>query len=137
MPEIPEVADLSLFYRPKSMAIVGAHDTRGGLAGFTDQALRLARRVGARFYPINPKLPQVYGITTLPNVAALPEPVDVLCIFTGKPIEVLREAAAAGVRAKFVMVFASGFSELQTPDGYQREALLVEAVHDSSGPTPT
>jgi acetate---CoA ligase (ADP-forming) len=129
MPEIPEVADLSLFYRPKSMAIVGAHDTRGGLADFTDQALQLARRVGARFYPINPKLPQVYGIDTLANVAALPEPVDVMCIFTGKPIEVLREAAAAGVRAKFVMVFASGFSELQTPDGYEREAQLVKAVH--------
>ncbi|HEY3881769.1 MAG TPA: acetate--CoA ligase family protein [Trebonia sp.] len=129
MPEIPEVADLSLFYRPKSMAIVGAHDARDGLAGFTDQALRLARRVGARFYPINPKLPQVYGVDTLPNVAALPEPVDVMCIFTGKPIEVLRDAAEAGVRAKFVMVFASGFSELQTPDGYEREALLVKAVH--------
>jgi acetate---CoA ligase (ADP-forming) len=129
MPEIPEVADLSLFYRPKSMAIVGAHDTRSGLAGFTDQALQLARRVGARFYPVNPKLPQVYGIDTLPDVAALPEPVDVLCIFTGKPIEVLEEAAAAGVQAKFVMVFASGFSELQTPEGYEREALLVKAVH--------
>lgn len=129
MPEIPEVADLSLFYRPTSMAIVGAHDTRGGLAGFTDQALRLARRVGARFYPVNPKLSQVYGIDCLPNVAALPESVDVLCIFTGKPIEVLEEAAAADVRAKFVMVFASGFSELQTPEGYEREAELVKAVH--------
>jgi hypothetical protein len=44
---VPEVTDLSLFYRPKSMAIVGCHYTRGGLAGFTDQALHLARRVGA------------------------------------------------------------------------------------------
>jgi acyl-CoA synthetase (NDP forming) len=111
------------------MAIVGAHDTRGGLAGFTDQALQVARRVGARFYPVNPKLSQVYGVDCLPNVAALPEPVDVLCIFTGKPIDVLNEAAEAGVKAKFVMVFASGFSELQTPEGYQRETRLVEAAH--------
>jgi acyl-CoA synthetase (NDP forming) len=127
--EVPEIADLSLFYRPESMAIVGAHDKRSGLSGFTDQALQLARRAGARFYPVNPKLSQVFGIDCLPNVAALPEPVDVLCIFTGKPIEVLDEAAEAGVTAKFVMVFASGFSELQTPEGREREDRLVRAAH--------
>ena len=127
--KVPEGADLSLFYRPESMAIVGAHDKRGGLSGFTSQALQLARSVGARFYPINPKLPQVFGIDCLPNVAALPEPVDVLCIFTGNPVEILDEAAGAGVTAKFVMVFASGFSELQTPAGREREARLVRAVH--------
>jgi acyl-CoA synthetase (NDP forming) len=126
---VPEVADLSLFYRPESMAIVGAHDKRAGLSGFTSQALQVARSVGARFYPINPKLPQVFGIDCLPNVAALPEPVDVLCIFTGNPVEILDEAAEAGVTAKFVMVFASGFSELQTPAGREREASLVRAVH--------
>ena len=115
--EVPTPADLALFYRPESMAIVGAHDTRAGLAGFTLQALQVANRVGARFYPINPKLAQVYGIDCLPDVGAVPEPVDVLCIFTGKPIEVLDEAAQVGLKAKFVMVFASGFSELQTPEG--------------------
>ena len=127
--EVPTPADLALFYRPESMAIVGAHDTRDGLAGFTLQALQVANRVGARFYPINPKLAQVYGIDCLPDVAAVPEPVDVLCIFTGKPIEVLEEAAQVGLKAKFVMVFASGFSELQTPEGRDREARLVEATH--------
>ena len=127
---VPEVADLSLFYRPESMAIVGAHDKRAGLSGFTSQALQVARSVGARLHPINPKpLPQVFGIDCLPNVAALPEPVDVLCIFTGNPVEILDEAAEAGVTAKFVMVFASGFSELQTPAGREREASLVRAVH--------
>jgi len=59
----------------------------------------------------------------------VPEPVDVLCIFTGKPIEVLDEAAQVGLKAKFVMVFASGFSELQTPEGRDREGRLVEATH--------
>jgi acyl-CoA synthetase (NDP forming) len=58
-------ADLTRFYRPRSMAIVGAHDTRSGLSGFTQQALGVARRVGARFYPVNPKLQQVYGIDCL------------------------------------------------------------------------
>lgn len=123
-----ETADLTRFYRPRSMALVGAHDTRGGLAGFTQQALQVARRVGARFYPVNPKLAQVYGIDCLPDVAALPEPVDVLCIFTGRPIEILEQAADAGVEAMFVMVFASGFSELDTAEGREREDRLVEAT---------
>jgi acyl-CoA synthetase (NDP forming) len=127
--ELGALADLALFYRPRSMAIVGAHDTRSGLAGFTEQALQLARRVGARFYPVNPKLPQVYGIQCLPSVAALPGPVDVMCIFTGKPVDVLIEAAGAGVTARFVMVFASGFSELQTAEGRDRETRLVAAAH--------
>jgi acyl-CoA synthetase (NDP forming) len=110
------------------MAIVGAHDTRSGLAGFTQQALQVARRVGARFYPVNPRLAQVYGVDCLPDVAALPEPVDVLCIFTGQPIEILDQAAGAGLEARFVMVFASGFSELQTEEGREREDRLVEAT---------
>jgi len=121
-------ADLTRFYRPRSMALVGAHDTRGGLAGFTQQGLQVARRVGARFYPVNPKLARVYGVDCLPDVAALPEPVDVLCIFTGKPIEILEQAAEAGVEAMFVMVFASGFSELDTPEGREREERLLEAT---------
>jgi acyl-CoA synthetase (NDP forming) len=120
--------DLTRFYRPRSMAIVGAHDTRSGLSGFTQQALGVARQVGARFYPVNPKLEQVYGIDCLPDVAALPEPVDVMCIFTGQPIEILEQAAAAGLTVEFVMVFASGFSELQTADGREREDRLVEAT---------
>ena len=41
-------------------------------------------------------------IDCLPDVAALPAPVEVLCIFTGKPIAVLNEAAEADVKAKFV-----------------------------------
>jgi acetate---CoA ligase (ADP-forming) len=120
--------DLTRFYRPRSMAIVGAHDTRSGLSGFTQQALGVARRVGARFYPVNPKLKQVYGIDCLPDVASVPEPVDVLCIFTGQPIEILGQAAEAGLTAEFVMVFASGFSELQTAGGREREDRLVEAT---------
>jgi len=122
-------ADLTRFYRPRSMAIVGAHDTRSGLSGFTQQALGVARQAGARFYPVNPRLSSVYGVDCLPGVAAVPEPVDVLCIFTGKPIEILEEAAEAGLTAAFVMVFASGFSELQTADGREREERLVEAAH--------
>jgi len=120
--------DLTRFYRPRSMAIVGAHDTRSGLSGFTQQALGVARRVGARFYPVNPKLKQVYGIDCLPDVASVPEPVDVMCIFTGQPIEILGQAAEAGLTAEFVMVFASGFSELQTADGREREDRLVGAT---------
>src|ERR1700716_2205141 len=124
----PVAADLTRFYRPRSMAIVGAHDTRSGLAGFTQQALQVARRVGARFYPVNPRLAQVYGVDCLPDVAALPEPVDVLCIFTAQPIEILDQAAAAAVEAGFVVVCASGFSELQTEEGREREDRLVEAT---------
>jgi acyl-CoA synthetase (NDP forming) len=129
----PAPADLSLFFHPRSIAVVGAHDKRMGLSQFTDQALQLARRVGAQVYPVNPKLPEVYGVPCVASVAELPGSVDVLCVFTGDPVSILKEAAAAGVHARFVMVFANGFSELGTAAGVARERELVTAVHAIGG----
>ncbi|MCU1665328.1 MAG: pimeloyl-CoA synthetase [Pseudonocardia sp.] len=128
-----ETPALELFYAPRSVAVVGAHDTRGGLSQFTNGALQLCRRTGGVFYPVNPKLAAVYGVPCIASVAELPESVDVLCIFTGNAIGILEEAAAAGRTARFVMVFANGFSELQTADGVAKEERLLAAVRAVGG----
>jgi acyl-CoA synthetase (NDP forming) len=125
--------ELLRFYEPRSVAVVGAHDTRAGLAQFTGQALAVCRKSGGTFYPVNPKLPSVYDVPCIASVALLPDTVDVLCIFTGDALGILQQAAAAGRRARFVMVFANGFSELQTAEGIAKELELVEAVHAIGG----
>lgn len=120
---------VAAFYRPRSVAVVGAHDTRGGLSQFTQQAMQLCRRVGSTFLPVNPTRPAVYGVPCLASVAELPESVDVMCIFTGDALAILRQAAENSRRARFVMVFANGFSELQTEEGVAKERELVAAAH--------
>jgi acyl-CoA synthetase (NDP forming) len=125
----PDAVDLRRFYEPASVAVVGAHDTRSGLSQFTRQAMSVTRTTGGAFYPVNPKLDTVYGVPCVPSVAHLPDVVDVLCIFTGNALGILQEAAAAQRRAHFVMVFANGFSELQTAEGVAKERELVAAAH--------
>lgn len=118
--------ELEYVFRPRSIAVVGAHDTRGGLAGVTKLALQRAEAVGATFYPINPKLDSVYGHATYPSLRVLPEPVDLLVILTSRPAEILDDAGDA--RPRFTLVFASGFSETGRPEDLAREHELVAAA---------
>lgn len=127
--QAPPQHQVNAFYHPSSVAVVGAHDVRGGLAQFTRQAMDLCERVNAQFLPVNPTRPHVYGVPTLASVADLPNTIDVICIFTGDPHAILRQAAEAGIRARFVMVFANGYSELGTAEGVAKERALVEATH--------
>lgn len=120
--------DLLRFYRPRSIAIVGAHDSRPGLASVTERALAHARRVGACAYPVNPTRDTVYGLPCLPALADLPEPVDVALVLVRDPESVIDGAAAAGARVGVYLVFTNGYSELGTDQGRAREAALVAAA---------
>jgi acetate---CoA ligase (ADP-forming) len=105
--------------------LVGAHETRPGLSGVTRIAIDHARLCGASFYPVNPRYESVFGIACLASVSQLAQDIDVIVVLVGDPVGVVREAADAGVRVKFFVVFSNGFSEVDGDDGAGRERLLV------------
>ncbi|MFF3909328.1 acetate--CoA ligase family protein [Streptomyces sp. NPDC001848] len=106
-----DVPDLDRFFRPESVAVVGASDTEGRPnAGITRQLLAWAERVGARLHPVHPTRQSVFGTPCSPSVADLPEQVDLAVLLVSDPLPVLEELGAAKV--KFAVVFASGFAEL-------------------------
>ncbi|OIJ69889.1 acetate--CoA ligase family protein [Streptomyces mangrovisoli] len=105
-----DVPDLERFFRPESVAVIGASDGEGRPnTGVTRQLLAWAERVGARLHPVHPARPAVFGIPCVPSVADLPEQVDLAVLLVADPLPVIEELAEA--KARFAVVFASGFAE--------------------------
>ncbi|MBT2505414.1 acetate--CoA ligase family protein [Streptomyces sp. ISL-98] len=123
------VPDLDRFFRPESVAVVGASDADGRPnAGITRQLIAWAERVGARLYPVHPTRTTVFGLPCHPSVGELPEQVDLAVLLVGDPVPVIEELAEAKV--KFAVAFASGFAETGE-EGAAAQARLAGAVERS------
>ncbi|MGW0365343.1 acetate--CoA ligase family protein [Streptomyces sp. NPDC002990] len=128
-PLYSDVPDLDRFFRPESVAVVGACDTEGRAnTGITRQLIAWAERVGARIHPVHPTRPAVFGLPCHTSVADLPEDVDLAVLLVGDPVPVIEELA--DTKVKFAVAFASGFAE--TGDaGAAAQARLTAAVRRS------
>ncbi|MFJ6431652.1 acetate--CoA ligase family protein [Streptomyces sp. NPDC091416] len=123
------VPDLDRFFRPESVAVIGASDAEGRPnTGITRQLIAWAERVGARLYPVHPTRESVFGRACAPSVAGLPEQVDLAVLLVGDPLPVIEELAQAKV--KFAVAFASGFAETGA-EGAAAQARLAAAVERS------
>ncbi|MEU9253601.1 acetate--CoA ligase family protein [Streptomyces sp. NPDC048270] len=121
-----DVPDLDRFFRPESVAVIGASDAEGRPnTGITRQLIAWAQRVGARIHPVHPTRESVFGLPCVPSVADLPEQVDLAVLLVADPLPVIEELAETKV--KFAVAFASGFAE--TGDaGAAAQARLAAAV---------
>ncbi|MFF5934082.1 acetate--CoA ligase family protein [Streptomyces sp. NPDC012508] len=123
------VPDLDRFFRPGSVAVVGASDAEGRPnTGITRQLIAWAERVGARLVPVHPTRTTVFGIDCVPSVGALAEPVDLAVLLVADPLPVIEELAEAKVR--FAVAFASGFAETGG-QGAAAQERLADAVRRS------
>ncbi|MEV5874261.1 acetate--CoA ligase family protein [Streptomyces sp. NPDC052101] len=124
-----DVPELTRFFRPESVAVIGASDTEGRPnTGITRQLLDWAGRVGARVHPVHPTRPSVFGIPCAASVADLPEQVDLAVLLVADPLPVIEELADAKV--KFAVAFASGFAETGEAGAAAQER-LARAVRRS------
>ncbi|MFJ9551999.1 acetate--CoA ligase family protein [Streptomyces erythrochromogenes] len=105
-----DVPDLDRFFRPESVAVIGASDADGRPnTGITRQLIAWADRVGARIHPVHPTRPTVFGLACHASVADLPEQVDLAVLLVSDPLPVIEELA--DTKVKFAVAFASGFAE--------------------------
>jgi acyl-CoA synthetase (NDP forming) len=111
----PRAVDLDRFFRPSSVAVIGASDTPGRPnTGITRQLRDWSERVGARMYPVNPGRDAVDGLPCYPDLAAIPadpdaDPIDLAVVLLADPAAVVPQLVEAKV--KFAVAFASGFAE--------------------------
>ncbi|WP_228000456.1 acetate--CoA ligase family protein [Nocardia australiensis] len=120
--------DLSRFFRPSTVAIVGASDTPGRPATMNTRfLLDWAERVGSTTFLVNPNRDSVAGTPCYSGVEELPGPIDVLITLAPNPAQTLRAAANLGVQ--FAVVFAAGFAETGA-EGAAAQEELVRAAHD-------
>ena len=125
--------DLDLFFRPRSIAVVGASDAAGRPNSVMTAHLReFALRHGARFHAVTPVYESVLGVTTVPAIADVDDEIDLAVLLTGVERVVDHFAEACAVGARFAVIFASGFSEIGQA-GIAAEARLRALV--DSGPT--
>ncbi|SOD85793.1 acetate--CoA ligase family protein [Streptomyces sp. Ag109_G2-15] len=128
-PLYADVPDLARFFRPESLAVIGASDAEGRPnTGITRQLLSWAERVGARVHPVHPTRPSVFGIPCTASITDLPEQVDLAVLLVADPLPVIEELAETKVR--FAVAFASGFAETGEA-GAEAQRRLADAVRRS------
>ena len=115
---------LDVFFHPENVAMIGATENPGSV-GRTLLWNLISSPFGGTVFPVNPKRSSVLGIRAYPNVAALPEEVDLAVICTpARTIPgLVRECVDAGVEA--AIVISAGFKELG-PEGAALEQQVVE-----------
>ncbi|MFC9816146.1 acetate--CoA ligase family protein [Streptomyces virginiae] len=119
-----DVPDLDRFFRPESVAVIGASDAEGRPnTGITRQLIAWAERVGARIHPVHPTRPTVFGLACHASVADLPEQVDLAVLLVSDPLPVIEELA--DTKVKFAVAFASGFAETGGPGAAAQERLAA------------
>jgi len=114
-------------FKPRSVAVIGATDKEGSVGLAMMNNLKTFR---GKVFPVNPKRDQVLGLKAYPNIAAVPEKVDLAVIITPAPTVpgVIGECIAAG--AKSALIISAGFKEIG-PAGAELERQILAQARDA------
>jgi acetyltransferase len=114
-------------FKPRSVAVIGATDKEGSVGLAMMNNLKTFR---GKVFPVNPKRDQVLGLKAYPNIAAVPEKVDLAVIITPAPTVpgVIGECIAAG--AKSALIISAGFKEIG-PEGAELERQILAQARDA------
>ncbi len=115
---------LDAIFEPKSVAVIGATEKVGSV-GRTILWNLISSPFGGTVFPINSKRSSILGIKAYPNLAALPEQVDLAVIVTPAPTVpgIIAECVEAGVKG--AIIISAGFKE-SGPEGAERERQVLE-----------
>ena len=121
-----EYQPLSSLFAPKTVAVIGATDKLGSV-GRTLLWNLVSNLFGGTVFPVNPKYHSVMGIVTYPNIAAIPEPVDLAIIATPATTVpgIVRECVAASVKSAIIV--SAGFKEIGAKGIELERQILQEA----------
>ena len=120
------------FFRPKSVAIVGASESGGG--GWSRAIYENLEYADfpTEIYLINPRREELWGRKVYPDFASLPEPVDMA--LTIVPAEYIADILSEGVGngLKSALIYAARFGEGGDADGAIR-ADAIRSLCDDKG----
>lgn len=114
------MSPIERLFRPRSVAVVGASESRAQSRNSVSSLLESDVDV----HLVNPRRPELFGVRTLPDLAAVGKPVDAVLAFVNPATAVEVVATAAEMGCGGVVVNADGFD----PD--QLRALLAAAGDD-------
>ncbi len=117
---------LDVFFRPKSVAVIGATEAPHSVGRSLLTNLKDAAFPGV-IYPVNPKRDTLLGLACYHSIADVPLPVDLAVIATPAATVpgVVRECADAGIPA--AIVISAGFREIGERGAVLEDQILKEA----------
>jgi acetyltransferase len=115
---------LSVFFSPQTVAVLGAAESADSI-GRTVLWNLVTNPFGGTVFPVNPECSNVLGIKAYPNIAAVPEKVDLAVLAT--PSEtvpgLIAECVVSGVKGAIVL--SAGFKEIG-PEGLHLEKEILK-----------
>jgi acyl-CoA synthetase (NDP forming) len=119
--------DLSVFFNPKSVAVIGATERPGSWGSIIMSSL-LSTSYPGQIYAVNRRAKMVHGVPTIKDVREASGPVD-LAVFTIPEQSVEETIRACGEKqVKGIVIITAGFSET-SETGREREKELVNIAH--------
>jgi acetyltransferase len=121
---------LDVFFRPKSVAVIGATE-KSGHVGRAILWNLISSPFGGTVYPVNPKRSAVLGIRAYPSILALPERIDlaIIAIPAESVPQAIRECARAQVAG--AVIISAGFRETG-PRGLELERETLKAAREGA-----
>lgn len=119
-----ECLNLEQIFKPSSLALIGASRDESK-TGTMFLKSTLASNFTGQIYPVNPRASELLGLKCYPNIASIPESID-LAIIT-LPAQVVSQTIKECVdkEVKFALIHSAGFSESGT-EGKELEAKVVD-----------
>lgn len=123
---VRDANDLSAFFAPRGVAIIGASREETKLGFGIVKNLRDCGYPGG-IYPVNPKASDVLGLRCYPSIADVPDPVDLAVVIVPVAVtpQVIEDCGKRGLRAAIVV--SGGFRETG-PEGARLEERVLQAA---------
>ncbi|MAM24203.1 MAG: CoA-binding protein [Rhodobacteraceae bacterium] len=119
---------MDAIFNPRSVAVIGASSDPKRIGG---RPVDFLKRHGfdGPILPINPRSPEVQGLTAYPSISEAPATPDLAVIALPAPLAVqaVEQCAARGVRG--AVIFSSGFSEVDA-EGAALQARMVDIARE-------
>ena len=108
--KILEKDNLALFFKPKSLAVIGSFK-EAPFGGYVVVKTLLNSGYAGKIYPVNPSYKEALGLKVYPSVKDIPGGIDLVLIIIGcrSVPKVIEECAEKGVKAAIVV--SDGFAE--------------------------
>ena len=116
-------SDLGVFFKPRSIAILGASTDPNKIGGVPIAALKRANFSG-RILPVNPNQTMVQDLPAYPSILDVPEDVDlaIVALAAKSALQSVKDCLSKGVRG--IVMFTSGLGEVSE----EGKALQAEIV---------
>jgi acyl-CoA synthetase (NDP forming) len=115
---------------PHGVAIVGASEKSMWFGNFRRNLTTYG--YPGQLWPVNPTTESVFGVPTFASLSAIGQPIDAVAVVLGAARCPAAVAEAVELGVEDIVVVATGFAEMKTPEGIALEEQLIAACKPST-----